>query len=113
MALAGCGGSDDGKHRAVTLPAGRALEVTADEYSFNPDRVTVAAAGEVEVRVRNRGSLAHDLRLRRNGRDIGGTPAFQGGRRSFRVRLARGNYSFLCTVGDHAELGMTGRLRVR
>jgi plastocyanin len=113
LALAGCGGETGGKHRALTLPAGAALTVTADEYSFDPDRITVAKPGELAVRVRNKGSLAHDLRIRHDGRDIGGTPAFQGGSRSFRIRLARGRYSFLCTVGDHAQLGMRGTIRVR
>ena len=33
--------------------------------------------------------------------------------RSARLNLEHGNYEILCTVGDHAELGMTGTLRVR
>jgi plastocyanin len=113
LALAGCGGADEGKSRAVTIPAGRELRVTADEYSFDPTAITVERAGALEITVANRGSLAHDLRVRRGGREIGGTPAFQGGQRRVRLRLTRGRYSFLCTVGDHAKLGMTGSLRVR
>jgi uncharacterized cupredoxin-like copper-binding protein len=44
---------------------------------------------------------------------VGGTPAFQGGKRTAHVKLEPGRYEFLCTVGDHAELGMRGTLRVR
>src|SRR4051794_3066346 len=113
LALAGCGGSEKPKQHAVTVPAGRTLHVTAREYSFDPNAITVERAGELEITVENRGSLAHDLRVRRGGREIGGIPAFQDGRRSVHLRLARGRYRFLCTVGDHAKLGMTGRLRVR
>ena len=113
LALAGCGGADDGKSRSVTVPPGRALRVTADEYSFDPNAITVDRAGTLEVTLENRGSLAHDLRVRRGGHEIGGTPAFQGGQRRVRLHLTRGRYSFLCTVGDHAKLGMTGTLRVR
>jgi len=28
------------------------------------------------------------------------------------VRVERGRYEFICTVGDHAELGMKGTLTV-
>jgi plastocyanin len=111
--LAGCGGSEERKPRAVTLPAGRPLTMAAHEYYFDPGKVTVAKAGELRITLRNQGSLAHDIRLRRGGRDVGGTPAFEGGRRTASVRLTPGSYSFLCTVGDHAELGMKGTLQVR
>jgi uncharacterized cupredoxin-like copper-binding protein len=29
------------------------------------------------------------------------------------VNLEHGRYEMVCTVGDHAELGMTGELEVR
>jgi plastocyanin len=111
--LAGCGGSEEPKGGAVTLPAGRPLSVEAHEYYFDPGKVTVAKAGELRITLRNEGSLAHDIRVRRGGRDVGGTPVFEDGRRTTSVRLARGSYTFLCTVGDHAKLGMTGTLEVR
>jgi plastocyanin len=44
---------------------------------------------------------------------IGGTPPFPAGEsRSASVRLATGTYEFICTVGDHAKLGMKGTLKV-
>jgi plastocyanin len=113
LALAGCGGDDDEKGRAVTVPAGAAVRVGGHEYAFDPQTITVEKAGELRITLRNDGSLAHDLRIRRGDRDIGGTPAFQGGQRTVRLRLARGRYRFLCTVGDHEKLGMVGTLRVR
>lgn len=113
LALAGCGGDDGGEGRAATVPAGAAVKVSAHEYSFDPKAITGVKAGDVSIILSNEGSLAHDLRVRRGGRDIGGTPAFQGGQRTARLQLKKGRYSFLCTVGDHAELGMVGTLRVR
>jgi plastocyanin len=113
LALAGCGGDDDGKGRTVTVPEGAAVHMTAREYAFDPKTITVEKAGEVRITLGNEGSLAHDLRIRREDREIGGTPVFRDGRRTVRVRLARGRYRFLCTVGDHAKLGMVGTLRVR
>jgi uncharacterized cupredoxin-like copper-binding protein len=115
LAAAGCGGNDGGgPTRSATAAAGGTLRVTAREYSFDPNRVVVSGAGALRIVLRNDGDLAHDIHLRRDGRDIGGTPSFApGGIRSVSLRLRSGTYELLCTVGDHAELGMKGRLTVR
>lgn len=90
------------------------LRVIAEEYSFDPARVDVSGAGQLTIRLRNAGSLAHNLKLTRNGETIGGTPTFPGGEtRSGRVNLEPGRYEMVCTVGDHAELGMRGELEVK
>jgi plastocyanin len=114
-ALGGCGGDDeDGQPRAVTVKPNSTLRVTAEDYSFDPERVVVSGAGRLTIRLRNGGSVAHNLRLRRGEEEVGGTPTFGGGEtRSGRVNLEHGRYTMLCTVGDHAELGMTGTLDVR
>jgi plastocyanin len=65
------------------------------------------------MRFTNAGSLAHDLRVFRGDREVGGTPAFQGGSRTATLRLGPGDYRMVCTVGDHAQLGMRAVLRVR
>jgi plastocyanin len=115
VCLAGCGG-DDGEEQArtVTVNPNSTLQVTGDEYSFDPSRVAVRGAGPLTIRLRNAGDLAHNLRIERDGEDIGGTPTFAGGEtQSGRVNLEHGRYAMICTVGDHAELGMTGELEVR
>jgi plastocyanin len=113
--LGGCGGDDDEEpRRTVTVDSNSTLQVTADEYSFDPGRVVVDGAGRLTIRLRNAGGLAHNLRLRRDGEDVGGTPTFPGGEtQSGAANLERGSYEMICTVGDHAELGMTGELEVR
>jgi plastocyanin len=115
LSLAGCGGDDEEEPaRSVTVNPNSTLRVTADEYSFDPGRVVVRGAGPLTIRLRNEGELAHNLRIERDGEDMGGTPTFRGGEtQSGRVNLEHGNYEMVCTVGDHAELGMTGELRVR
>jgi plastocyanin len=112
---AGCGGDDgDEPGRAVSVDAGDTVAVTAREHSFDPERIVVEGAGPLTIELENAGDLAHNLRLRRGGREVGGTPTFPGGRtESGRVRLERGAYEMICTVGDHADLGMTGELQVR
>jgi plastocyanin len=119
----GCGDDDEqGEQRAVTVPAGEAITVVGREYSFDPSRIVVtgaSGAAGLELRLDNRGSLAHNLKVERDGRErdgreLGGTPTFQGGEaRAGRVRLEPGEYTMVCTVGDHEQLGMKGELVVR
>lgn len=115
LCLAGCGGGDDGEpSRTVTVNPNSTLRVTADEYSFGPGEVVVRGAGPLTIRLRNSGELAHNLRVKQAGEDIGGTPTFGGGQTEVgRVNLEHGRYEMICTVGDHAELGMTGELEVK
>jgi plastocyanin len=113
--VAGCGG-DDGKQgsRTVTAKPGGSVTVKGREYSFDPDRVVLDGSGELTIRLQNDGDLAHNIRVRRDGEEVGGTPSFPPGRtESARLRLRPGRYELLCTVGDHAQLGMKGELEVR
>jgi len=112
LLAAGCGGNDR-PGGTVTAPAGGSVHVTGKEYSFDPSTIVVRGAGTVRLTLANKGSLAHNIKVEKDGRVVGGTPAFPAGEtRSATVRLARGTYDFLCTVGDHAELGMKGKLKV-
>jgi plastocyanin len=123
LALGGCGGGDkksDGGEKTgdtVTVGHNQPIAFGADEYSFTPKNVTVKAgtAKPTVVRfvLRNNGSLAHDLHIQKDGSDLGGTPIFGPGKvESGQATLAPGTYEFLCTVGDHAALGMKGKLVV-
>jgi plastocyanin len=112
LVVAGCGGGDR-PGRTVSAPAGGTVRVTAKEYSFDPSTIVVNGAGTLRLTLDNKGSLAHDIKVEKDGRVIGGTPPFPAGEtRSASVRLASGTYQFICTVGDHAELGMKGTLKV-
>lgn len=121
--VAGCGGNGGDRKApeapAKTIRAGASLKVKADEYSFDPGRVTVTGAaktGAVKLKIDldNRGDLAHNLKVEKDGKEIGGTPTFQSGEtRSGSVELKPGRYTMVCTVGDHAARGMKGELEVR
>ena len=117
LVVAGCGGDEVGygsSERSVTVPAGGELRVVGTEYRFEPERVVVQRAGRLVIVLENRGSLAHNLKLFRGDTQVGGTPTFQGGRtESGSVVVERGRYRMVCTVGEHAELGMVGELAVR
>jgi len=57
----------------------------------------------------------HDLRLQRVGsRHIAGLGVVAPGKRGeLSVKLARGRYSFWCSVANHRKLGMRATLVVR
>ena len=112
LLAAGCGGHGP-PGRTVTAPASGALIVKAQEYGFDPSTIVVRRPGTLKLMLDNRGSLAHNLKVEKDGNQIGGTPPIRGGeQRSVTVRLARGTYQYICTVGDHADLGMKGTLKV-
>jgi plastocyanin len=74
----------------------------------------VRGRGELRVELENRGVLAHNLRVFDGGDDVGGTDTFTGGKtRGADLSLEPGEYELVCTVGNHADLGMTGKLRIR
>src|SRR4051812_27786051 len=122
VVLTGCGGGDkknDGGPQKDTVIVGhnQPIALGADEYAFEPKKVIVNAGTSqpslVRFVLRNNGSLAHDLHVEKDGQDLGGTPIFAPGRsESGQATLGPGTYEFLCTVGDHAALGMKGTLVV-
>jgi plastocyanin len=114
IALAGCGASSGGKGRTVTVGSGGPVTVSAHEYRFDPKTIVVRGGGRLTLSLRNRGSLAHDLRVQQGGRDLGGTGIFTSGQsQTAHLALPPGTYQFLCTVDDHAQLGMKGTLVVK
>jgi plastocyanin len=123
LALAGCGGGHKkvgvGQKTKDTVTVGRNQPIAfgAREYAFEPKNVIVNAgtAQPTVVRfvLRNNGALAHDIHVEKDGSDLGGTPIFGPGKvESGQAKLGPGTYQFLCTVDDHAALGMKGTLTV-
>jgi plastocyanin len=123
LALAGCGGGDktgDGGKKSldtVTVGHNQPIAFGAREYAFEPKNVTVNAGTSqptiVRFVLRNNGALAHDVHVEKDGTDLGGTPIFGPGKvESGQAKLGPGTYQFICTVGDHAALGMKGTLIV-
>ena len=113
IGLAGCGGSGGGG-KSVTAPAGKPIAVTAKEYSFDPKAIVVSGGGPVRFNLTNGGAQAHDLHVEKGGQDLGGTAIFSPGQtESATIKLTPGTYDFVCTVGDHEQLGMKGKLTVK
>ena len=116
-ALTGCGGDSEKSTGSAAVESGVSLDVAADEYSFKPGNITVRRDGGPQAlflfRLKNEGSLPHDLRLRHVDDDLGGTAPIGGGESAAeRVPLAAGEYEIFCSIGDHEKLGMKGKLKV-
>jgi plastocyanin len=107
--LAGCGGAGP----SVEVRDQRA-EIELDDFLIRPQNVR-AQGGELTFAVANRGRLGHNLRLRggAEGEQVVTTTLLAGDRATKTVTLAPGAYTMLCTVANHEQLGMTGRLVVR
>ena len=97
------------------MPGSQPIRVSADEYAFDPGRITVTgASGTLTVTLVNRGTLAHNITVLEGERRVAGLRSFPAGEeRSFRARIGPGEYRLVCTVADHEEKGMRGELEVR
>ena len=102
----GCGGDDSEE------PAGPVTSlVTMSERKFTPSEVNAAA--DEPLAVRNAGSVGHDLKLRRDGKEIGGTLVLNPGEtQQLEVLFDPGDYEMYCSVPGHEEAGMKGTFTV-
>jgi plastocyanin len=124
LALAGCGGSDEGssgsprlKEPVIQPKEGDPAVVEADPdgaLAFDVGTIVITAGeGESTYVLRNRSGVPHDLAIRGNDVTLGPTRRVAHGTAELTVRLTSGRYEFLCTVDGHAARGMTGTLIVR
>jgi uncharacterized cupredoxin-like copper-binding protein len=126
LGIAACGGDDDdeGAGGTATQPAqtegtGQAPgtaqtagEVLMSEFEFDPSDVTAAAGSTVTAR--NEGSVEHDLRLRQDGEEIGGTELVgPGGSEQLQLDFPAGSYEMFCSVPGHEDAGMVGSFTIK
>ena len=106
--VVGCGGSEP-----VVQARDQRVEIELDDFLIRPQEVR-AQAGALTFAVRNRGRLGHNFRLRDEGREVVEvTTLLPGESATASARLRPGSYKMVCTVANHEQLGMTGRLVVR
>ena len=113
--VAGCGGgggSDGADVIGATetgTSSGADYELFASEYAFAPPFLVVDKAGTYTISLRNDGTVPHNFTIK----GIGKTPDVEPGETATtEVTLKTGNYEYYCSIGDHAEQGMTGTLNV-
>lgn len=87
------------------------VNVTGNEYSFTPSSVKLEVGKPVKMVYKNDGKLPHDLVLK----DLGvRTNVIAGGKEetiSF-VPEKSGVFTYYCSVGNHRQLGMEGKVKV-
>jgi uncharacterized cupredoxin-like copper-binding protein len=120
--LATCGGDDDdgeggtqpGQVEQPAQPAEDSQtvsEVSMSEFKFDPSSISAAAGSTLTVR--NEGSTDHDLRLRQDGEDVGGTEVFGPGQsEELRLDFKPGSYEMFCSVPGHEDAGMVGSFAI-
>ncbi|MDQ5823809.1 MAG: plastocyanin/azurin family copper-binding protein [Chloroflexota bacterium] len=135
LTLAACGGETNtggtgntgGNPTATTAPAGgetpttgdtggketNRVDVGLDEWLIDPKALQVPAGNTTFV-AKNVGEFSHNFVVQKDGKDIGGTPAFTPAEspKEVTLDLQPGTYTTICTVPGHAQQGMVGTLTV-
>lgn len=102
---------------ATTAPAAAAtVKVAADPsgaLAFVQKSLT-AKAGKVTFEFTNDSPVPHNLTFEKAGTEdeLGGTKTITGGSDSITLTLAKGSYTYYCSVPGHEDAGMKGTLTV-
>ena len=108
-------GVSEATSRSDPIPAdARRVTVTATDYAFQPDRITVQAGETVALTLVNEGSHDHAIELHLDGSERESDQVAPGERTTlvFQAPTAPGSYTTYCPIEDHRERGMTGTLAV-
>ena len=110
--LAACsGGTTASRGPATPVPSG-VIAVEAKEYAFTPSALTVPA-GAVTFSIRNVGSQEHEFEVFRGDTVVDEVEGIVPGlTKDATMTLAAGEYTFMCKLNGHDQLGMKGTLTV-
>jgi plastocyanin len=96
---------------ATPVPSG-VIAVEAKEYAFTPSAITVPA-GSVTFSIRNVGTQEHEFEILNGDQVVDEVEAIVPGlTKDATVTLAAGEYTFVCKLNGHDQLGMKGTLTV-
>jgi uncharacterized cupredoxin-like copper-binding protein len=114
----GCGDDDSesggGATGTTTAGGGAATEITIigkDNFSFEPNMITMTAGEAYTLALMNAGVLEHDFTVDDPKLKIPTVPAGRTGKAELTVEKP-GSYEFYCSVPGHKSAGMTGTLTV-
>jgi plastocyanin len=113
LAVAACGGNVATAGAPTVLPSGVvAVEAKDPEFAFSPAAITVPA-GAVTFSVKNVGTQDHELEILQGDQVVKQGEAIPpGSTKDATVTLAAGEYTFVCKLNGHDQLGMKGTLTV-
>jgi plastocyanin len=92
------------------------VDITAKDFSFDPDRIVASRGQNIDLTLKNEGAARHSVVLKLPGAEVSfADPVEPTGRRtlSFRAPEEPGEYEIYCPMGNHGERGMTATLVVR
>jgi plastocyanin len=120
LALAGCGGDDDGGNEqpapelAPPKTAAQTVDVTETDFKLDPANPTIDEPGDVVFKVSNDGDVEHSLEVEGpNGEAKLDRSLAPGDSGRLEVKLDKaGRYEWYCPIGNHRELGMEGEVTV-
>lgn len=96
----------------VTEGEVREIMVEGDEYSFSPEMIELVAGETVKITFKNTGNLPHNLVITELGVSTKTIPG--GAEDSVTVTADKtGMYTFFCSVGNHRQLGMEGKVEIK
>lgn len=89
------------------------VDVKLAEWTIEPKQLQIPAGSTTFVAT-NTGKFSHNFVVQKDGKDVGGTPAFPANEspKEVTIDLQPGTYTTICTVPGHAQQGMTGTLIV-
>ena len=121
LALAGCGGDDEGSSNggssdstpAAESSGGENLTVAADPSALKFDKSELTAkAGKVTITMDNPSDTPHNVVIDADGATPGATVG-KGEKSEASADLQAGEYTYYCSVGNHRAEGMEGKLTVQ
>lgn len=90
----------------------REIMVSGNEYKFSPATINFTKGETVKITFKNMGKLPHNLAIT----ELGVTTATIAGGAEDSVTVTAdktGMYTFFCSVGNHRQLGMEGKVEVK
>jgi iron uptake system component EfeO len=109
---AGCGGGAAASAGPPTAVPSGVIAVEAKEYQFTPSTITVPA-GSVTFAIRNAGTQEHEFEVFKGDQVVDEVEGIVPGlAKNATMTLAAGEYTFMCKLNGHDQLGMKGTLVV-
>lgn len=109
--VAACGGGGASPGAATAVPSG-VIAIQAKEYQFTPSGLTVPT-GAVTFSITNAGSQEHEFEVFEGDQVVDEVEGIVPGlTKTATMTLDAGEYTFMCKLNGHDQLGMKGTLTV-